>query len=161
MTANFRLTLGIILLVIGFFLPFCIYFVAQTTWSSSAKAAVGGILFFGFEIMALPAVMIMGKENFERIMSTLKSWLKILKPPSQVGRVRYTIGLVFFFLPLIPTYIMAYLPKWLPDNSMERLWINLGFDALFLISLFILGGDFWDKLRALFIRKARVVFPDE
>jgi hypothetical protein len=28
-----------------------------------------------------------------------------------------------------------------------------------LISLFVLGGDFWDKLRALFVHSARAVFP--
>jgi hypothetical protein len=32
-------------------------------------------------------------------------------------------------------------------------------DLLLLVSLFILGGDFWDKLRALFVREAKVVFP--
>ena len=26
-------------------------------------------------------------------------------------------------------------------------------------SLFVLGGDFWDKLRALFLHEARAVFP--
>jgi hypothetical protein len=160
MTANFRLSLGIILLVIGLVLPFGVYLVAQTAWSATMKTAVGGFLFFGFEIMAVPAAAIMGKENFERIVALVKSWLKILKPAKQVGQVRYFVGLVFFLLPLIPTYVMAYLPQWLPDSSPERLWVNLGSDAMFLTSLFILGGDFWDKLRALFIRNARVVFPD-
>jgi hypothetical protein len=28
-----------------------------------------------------------------------------------------------------------------------------------LVSLFVLGGDFWDKLRALFIGEAKAVFP--
>ncbi|GJD53856.1 hypothetical protein OPKNFCMD_6635 [Methylobacterium crusticola] len=27
-------------------------------------------------------------------------------------------------------------------------------------SVFVLGGSFWDKLRALFIRDAGVIFPD-
>lgn len=157
---NSRLTLGSILLVIGFLLPFGVYAVAQTAWPATVKTAVGGVLFFGFEIMAVPAVAIMGKENFDRIVAIVKSWLKILKPPNQVGRVRYFVGLVFFLLPLIPTYVMAYLPTWLPDNSPERLWVNLGSDAIFLASLFILGGDFWDKLRALFVREARAVFPE-
>ena len=160
MTANFRLSIGIILLAIGLVLPLGVYLVAQTTWSATMKTAVGGILFFGFEIMAVPAVAIMGKENFDRIMTLAKSLLKILQPPKQVGRVRYFVGLVFFLLPLIPTYVMAYLPQWLPDNSPERLWVNLSSDAIFLTSLFILGGDFWDKLRALFVREARVVFPE-
>jgi hypothetical protein len=30
-----------------------------------------------------------------------------------------------------------------------------------LISLFVLGGDFWDKLRALFVHGARAVFPEQ
>jgi len=29
------------------------------------------------------------------------------------------------------------------------------------LSLFVLGGNFWDKLRALFIRDASVVFPEK
>ena len=32
-------------------------------------------------------------------------------------------------------------------------------DAVFVVSLFVLGGGFWDKLRALFVRTASVVFP--
>jgi len=31
---------------------------------------------------------------------------------------------------------------------------------MFLTSLFVLGGDFWDKLRALFVRRARAAFPE-
>ena len=33
-------------------------------------------------------------------------------------------------------------------------------DVMFLISLFVLGGGFWDKLRALFVRDAYVISPD-
>jgi len=31
--------------------------------------------------------------------------------------------------------------------------------VLLVASLFVLGGDFWDKLRALFVHEARVQFP--
>ena len=30
-----------------------------------------------------------------------------------------------------------------------------------IMSLFVLGGDFWDKLRALFVRQAKAVFPEK
>ena len=63
-----------------------------------------------------------------------------------------------FLLPLIPTYMMAYVPQWLPDSSPQRLYVNLAADFLFLASLFVLGGDFWDKLRALFVYDARAQF---
>jgi hypothetical protein len=35
--------------------------------------------------------------------------------------------------------------------------VNLGLDLITLTSLFVLGGDFWDKVRALFLHDARVV----
>jgi hypothetical protein len=34
-------------------------------------------------------------------------------------------------------------------------------DVLLLVSLFLLGGGFWDKLRSLFTHDAYTVIPDE
>jgi len=36
---------------------------------------------------------------------------------------------------------------------------NLIGDGLLVSSLFVLGGDFWDKLRGLFIHKAEIKIP--
>jgi hypothetical protein len=47
----------------------------------------------------------------------------------------------------------------LPENYVLRVWANLGLDVITLASLFVLGGDFWDKVRALFLHDARAVFP--
>jgi hypothetical protein len=33
-----------------------------------------------------------------------------------------------------------------------QLYLNIGGDVLLLLSLFVLGGDFWEKIRALFIQ---------
>lgn len=160
MNANQRFTLGIALITVGCLMPFGVYPVASTDWPAYVKTAVGGVLFFGFEIMAIVAAAVMGKQNFERIMSKAKSWLRMLKPSGDIGRMRHGVGLALFLLPLVPTYIMAYLPEWLPERSSCRLWVNLSADAMFLVSLFVLGGDFWDKLRSLFVREARAAFPD-
>jgi hypothetical protein len=40
-----------------------------------------------------------------------------------------------------------------------RVLVNVGLDLITLASLFLLGGDFWDKVRALFLHNARAVFP--
>jgi hypothetical protein len=32
-------------------------------------------------------------------------------------------------------------------------------DVMLIASLFVLGGRFWDKIRALFVREATVAFP--
>ena len=34
--------------------------------------------------------------------------------------------------------------------------MKIAADMIFIASFFVLGGDFWDKLHALFVREARV-----
>jgi hypothetical protein len=55
-------------------------------------------------------------------------------------------------------WIASYAPSWLPEDYVLRVWVNLGLDAITLASLFVLGGDFWDKVRALFLHDARAAF---
>ena len=68
MNSNIRLGIGISLLVVGLLLPPGIFAVVDSAWPAALKTVVGGIFTFGFEILAIPAVAIMGKENFDRIM---------------------------------------------------------------------------------------------
>ncbi|MBI4276873.1 MAG: transporter suffix domain-containing protein [Armatimonadetes bacterium] len=159
MRADTRLKLGLGLLLLGLVMPAGALFVAQTDWPGAVKTLVSGILLFGFEIMAVPAVALMGKENFDRIVNTVKGALKRLKPSGKVGRTRYTIGLVLFLGPVLFAWITSYVPSWLPEDYAARVWVSLGLDLITVASLFVLGGDFWDKLRALFLYEARAEFP--
>ena len=89
-----------------------------------------------------------------------KGVFKTLKPAGNVGRTRYTIGLVMFVVPPLLAWVDSYAPSsWLPQDYAVRVWVNLALDLTIVASLFVLGGDFWDKLRALFLHEARVVFP--
>ena len=125
----------------------------------AVKATIIGLLTVGGpEIFAILAVVCLGKENLLVIKDKILAFLRLIKPAGPVSRGRYRLGLVMFLLPIIPTYIMAYVPQWLPDHSPQRLYVNLAADFLFLTSLFVLGGDFWDKLRALFVYDARAQF---
>ena len=62
---------------------------------------------------------------------------------------------------IVPAYIMAFKPEWLPDKSPVRWQVKIAADVVFIGSLFVLGGDFWDKLHALFVREARASFPEQ
>lgn len=73
MSADTRLKLGLALLVVGLILPFGTVLVLQTDWPDWVKNSVSGLLIFGFEILMFPAVALMGKENFDRIMSRVKA----------------------------------------------------------------------------------------
>jgi len=53
----------------------------------------------------------------------------------------------------------SYVPTMLGDHVANRVWVSMGLDLILLVSLFVLGGDFWDKLQALFVYDARVALP--
>ena len=155
MSPRTRLKLGIALAVGGNVLFFTSAWIAWMPWSASFKALLWSILFFAPEVGTLAGAAIMGKENYERFKTTVFAWIGKVKPAGNIGPVRHNIGLVMFFAPLVPTYIQAYKPEWLPDSSSWRWQVKIVADAIFVGSLFVLGGDFWDKLGALFVREKR------
>ena len=67
MSPDTRLKLGVALLIVGLVMPAGMLPVAATDWPVAVKTMVSSILLFGFEIMLIPAVALMGKDNFERI----------------------------------------------------------------------------------------------
>lgn len=159
MKQKLRFYLGVVFFTLAWILPLFGFLVARLPLSLAAKAVSIGLLTVGGpELFGILAVVCLGKENLLRIKDFLLTRLRRLRPVSPVSRARYRVGLVMFLLPLIPTYIMAYAPQWLPDHSSQRLYVNLAADFIFLASLLVLGGDFWDKLRALFVYDARVEF---
>ncbi len=161
MTARTRLILGIAFVVGGNLLFFTSAWIAWMPWSASFKATLWAILFFAPEVGTLAGAAIMGKENFEHFKAMAFRFIGRIKPAGNVGPVRHIIGLAMLLLPLIPTYVQAYKPEWLPDSSALRWQMKLAADAVFVAGLFVLGGDFWDKLQALFTREARVAETKE
>jgi hypothetical protein len=159
MSASTRLKLGAALLILGLVMPAGTLLVAATDWPIAVKTVVSGILLFGFEIVLIPAVALMGKDNFERIWAGAMRLLTALKPAGNVGRTRYKWGLYMLVGPTLYAWIASYVPSWLPEDYVLRILVNVGLDFITLASLFVLGGDFWDKVRALFLHDARVVLP--
>ena len=159
MSPQARLKLGVALLILGLIMPAGTLFVAATDWPVAVKTVLSSIFLFGFEIMIFPAVALMGKDNFDRIWAGATRVLKTLKPAGDVSKRRYTIGLYMLVIPILYAWIASYAPSWLPEDYVLRVWVNVGLDLVALASLFVLGGDFWDKVRALFLHDARVVSP--
>jgi hypothetical protein len=156
MTANTRLKVGIALAVGGNVLFFTSAWIAWMPWSAPFKAALWGVLFFAPEVGTLAGVAIMGRENFDRFKRAAFAAVGRIKPTGEIGPWRHKVGLVMFFLPIVPSYLQAYQPQWLPDSSPLRWQVKLAADVIFFASFFVLGGDFWDKLHALFSRETRV-----
>jgi hypothetical protein len=61
-----------------------------------------------------------------------------------------------FLLSILFGWLAPYGPHFVPGYEGQRFLVNLIGDLLLISSLFVLGGEFWDKLRALFIHGAVV-----
>ena len=102
----------------------------------------------------------MGKSGFNYVKSRIMTLLRRVGPPKEVGATRYYIGLVMWLIPGLYAWIVMYTPPELVPGFPEyRLHMGLTTEFMFLISFFVLGGDFWDKVRALFMHKAKAGFP--
>lgn len=162
MFKHVKFYLGIALLILSCVLPLLGFWVAKLDLHVAVKGTIIGLLTLGApEVLILASVALLGKQAFDLITGKILTALHRIKPTGSVSKHRYNIGLILFLLPIIPTYVMAYTPHLLPDSSPERLYINIGADILFIVSLFILGGDFWDKLAALFVYDAKAQFPSK
>jgi hypothetical protein len=121
-------------------------------------ASVSGALLVGAEVLGVCAVAVMGKSGYAFIKNRVFGFLKQHGPPQKVSHSRYNIGLVLFCVPFLFAWLSPYISKSVPVLLSSPLPFAIGGDILILVSLFVLGGDFWDKIRSLFIHNAEVCF---
>ena len=158
---RWRLHLGVIVFVIGFLSPLLIPLVTASELPTKWKAVISGCLAVGIpELFSIAAIAIMGKSGFNYIKDRFFGFLKKYGPADRVSRTRYRIGLVMFLLPIFFGWLAPYVPTIVPDYDLQGLIVNLIGDVMFISSLFVLGGDFWDKVRSLFVYGATAKFPE-
>ncbi len=158
---GWRLRLGITIFVVGFLSPLLIPLVTAAELPTKWKAVISGFLAVGIpEIFSIAAIAIMGKSGFNYIKERFFGFLKKYGPADKVSRTRYRIGLFMFLLPIFFGWLAPYFPNTVPGYETHRFLVNLIGDMMFVSSLFVLGGDFWDKVRALFVYGATAKFPE-
>ncbi len=99
---------------------------------------------------------VMGKPGYLYVKSRVFGLLRRYGPPTEVSRARYNIGLVMFVLPILFGWAMPYISDLIPNLEDNLFAYAIGGDMLLLASLFVLGGDFWDKVRALFVYSDKI-----
>ena len=157
-----RLIWGGIVFVSGFLSPLLIPLVIASDLTPGFKSLVSGLLALGIpELFMLIAVAILGKAGFSYLKSKIFSWFKKYGPPDTVSLTRYRIGLIFFLVPILLGFVLPYVWELVPFIKQNILIIVISGDVILLISLLILGGDFWDKLRSLFVYKSRAVLIND
>jgi len=155
--AGWRFRLGLTILIVGWLSPLLIPLVTRTALATEWKTIISGLLAVGIpEVLTVAAIAIMGKSGYNLIKERIFSFFKKHGPPDRVSRTRYRIGLVMFVIPIAFGWLGPYGVHLIPGYEAHRFVVSLIGDVMFVASFFVLGGDFWDKIRALFIHSAEV-----
>jgi hypothetical protein len=157
--SSWRIKLGFVILIASISWPVLIPVLPFLGVSGGAIATFSGVMIVVAELMMLTGAAIAGKEGFTFIKQKVFGFFAPFAPPKKVGRTRYTIGLVMFVIPLLFGWASPYFGHRIPGFQQYTIAYAIGGDALLLASLFVLGGDFWDKLRSLFLRNATAQIP--
>ncbi len=159
--ADWRLRLGVAVFALSIILPVAgIPAVALLDLSGTMAASVSGALLVVAEVLGIAAVAIMGKPGYLYLKSRVFGFLKQYGPPKEVSRRRYSIGLVLFCGPILFGWSSIYMVDLIPGFADHPFLYAVGGDLILLVSLFVLGGDFWAKMRALFVYSDRVCSPN-
>ena len=134
--------------------------VASLGLSTEEIAAASGAILIGAEVLGITAIAVMGKPGYTYLKSRALALIGKYGPPRRVSRTRYRIGLVFIFVPILLGWLAPYLAAVVPELPTSDVSIALFFDATLVVGLLLAGGDFWDKLRALFVHGATASFPE-
>lgn len=156
--AQNKIIIGSIVFILGQISPLILIpIVLSLDLPSGWTTALSGVFMFGFpELAILASIAIMGKDGFNFIKGKIFGYFKKIAPADTVSRTRYRIGLIMFVIPFLIGWLLPYFTDLIGSYSEFGMYINIGGDILLVTSLFILGGDFWDKIRALFVQDVKV-----
>jgi hypothetical protein len=111
---------------------------------------VGGLVAGGPEVLMVLAAALLGKETLHAFLHQAKRALGRALLVTPVSKARYYAGLTIAVVSILPFYLYGYFPQIMPAGD-ARIGILAGSDLSFIFSIFLMGGEFWEKLRRLFV----------
>lgn len=161
--AHWRFKLGVTIICLIPVVWLLVPLAAVADVPGSKIAALTGALFIINKVLLLLVITIMGKAGFQELKQHIYGFFSAMAPSAEleIGPMRHRIGLVMFCLPLISSFLEPYIDAIAPGLRPNNWILQMLGDALLIGSFFVLGGNFWEKLRALFIRTARVTGVQE
>ena len=134
-------------------------------------AATIGALVVGGEVVALASIVFLGKEGFMAIKNKAVGFAKSTYT-TPVGRTRHRIGITLLLANVATTYLMM-LYAWdafaiasaegpaasvwgldIEQQGSLVFWLFLIGEVSFLIAIYVLGADWWEKFRRIFVWEA-------
>ncbi len=140
---------GMTLFCLGLFLPLLALIVPFLGFPLLVKVLLSSILVVGGpEVFMVMGVVFAGKPTIDFIKAKFKSLL-LFKP---VSRTRHYIGISCLLLSIIASWVLMYyfVLTEIPIKEEVKLLCLGSIDFIFVISFFILGGPFFQKIANLF-----------
>lgn len=153
---NWRYYLGIVLLIYSA-LPYCIGAILLFFHIPLTKLLVimGGFI-VSAELAFFASAVLLGKTVIEAVKAKIKNIFK-RRPatsPAPISKARHYTGVALLLLSFLP-YFIAEISFFLGYPKTEQGHTNLfllilSSDLIFIVSLFVLGEEFWERLKKLF-----------
>jgi len=149
-----RLILGATIFVTGLICPLFVPVVAMTDLPVGWKTAIAGLLMLGIpEVFMLVAVAVLGKPGYAYLKARLFGLFRRYALPATVGPTRYRLGLGLLVASLLTGWAAPYVTL-IPGITIDWLALAVAGDLVLFAAFVVLGGEFWEKFRALFVHGA-------
>jgi hypothetical protein len=141
-------------LALSCLVPLSAFLVPLLGLSTAQSALLAGALVAGApEVLCILAVALLGKDAFQFVAHRARSALRrLLLGP--VSKARYYAALTVVMVSWLPAWLYAYAPGSMPGGDM-RLYILAAADLAFVASVVLIGSEFWDKVRRIFVYEGR------
>lgn len=162
-----RLYLGIIILILALAMPIWGSLIVAILGLPPAISTVliGLSIAGGPDLLLLLAAAVMGKDALNQILGQIGKWFKRnFKLSENVSKKRYFFGLILFWGSILIRWVVGFLKPLSVAAKGSTDWglvILVAFEVVLVISIFVLGANFWEKLGALFRWNTRVVTIEE
>jgi hypothetical protein len=148
---DWRFYTGMAAMALAIVMPLAALFVPLLGLPTAQSAVLAGILLAGGpEVLCILAVALLGKDTFKYFTHRATQAFRRAVVDQPASKARYYTGLAIILLSWIPAYVYAYLPAALPGGN-TRIYILAAMDLAFVASVFLMGGEFWEKVRRIFV----------
>ena len=152
---DWRFYAGMAAMVLAVVMPLAAVFVPVLGLPTAQSAVLAGILLAGGpEVLCILAVALLGKDTFKYFAHKATNAFRRAVFERPASKTRYYAGLAIILLSWLPAYVYAYFPAAMPGGN-ARIYVLAGMDLAFVASVFLMGGEFWEKVRRIFIYEGK------
>ena len=142
--STIKYKIGLVLIAFSCVMPVCAFVIPFLGFSTATTTFITGMFLIGApELFFVLGVFLAGKDA----VGLLKQ--KLWKP---AGKIRYLLGLALFVICILINWVCVYieLTEVFPYNLYVQLCLMATFDLLLILSMFIMGPEFFIKIRSIF-----------